>query len=86
MAEERGPSSRHDAPTSHRLESLADRRIREAMERGDFDDLPGAGKPLPDAGQPYDEMWWVKKWIAREQLKSAVHPGDRRVPDQGSGG
>jgi hypothetical protein len=29
------------------LERLAEERIREAMERGEFDDLPGAGKPLP---------------------------------------
>jgi hypothetical protein len=25
---------------------IAERRIREAMERGEFDDLPGKGKPL----------------------------------------
>jgi len=29
------------------LEKLADERIREAMERGEFDGLPLAGKPLP---------------------------------------
>src|SRR5262245_20414731 len=28
------------------LDALAERRIREAQERGDFDDLPGAGSPL----------------------------------------
>lgn len=28
------------------LERLAETRIREAMERGDLDDLPGAGRPL----------------------------------------
>jgi hypothetical protein len=31
----------------HFLERIAEERIREAMERGDFDDLPLAGKPLP---------------------------------------
>lgn len=30
------------------LERLADQRIQEAIERGDFDDLPGAGQPLRD--------------------------------------
>jgi hypothetical protein len=30
----------------HMLDELVESRIREAMERGDFDDLPGAGKPL----------------------------------------
>jgi len=28
------------------LEKIAEARIREAMARGDFDDLPGKGKPL----------------------------------------
>jgi hypothetical protein len=31
----------------HWIERLADERIREAMERGAFDGLPLAGKPLP---------------------------------------
>jgi len=30
-----------------RFDILAERRILEAMERGEFDRLPGAGKPLP---------------------------------------
>jgi Domain of unknown function (DUF1992) len=29
------------------LERLAEERIREAMERGEFDNLPLSGKPLP---------------------------------------
>ncbi len=36
---------------------LADQRIREAMERGEFDNLPGAGKPVvldDDAMVPED--------------------------------
>ncbi|HEY6727602.1 MAG TPA: DUF1992 domain-containing protein [Polyangiaceae bacterium] len=49
-------------------ESLVERRIREAAERGEFDDLPGAGKPLPGLDEPYDEMWWVKNLMEREQL------------------
>jgi hypothetical protein len=28
------------------FDKIADQRIREAMERGEFDDLPGKGKPL----------------------------------------
>lgn len=49
-------------------ESWIDRQIREAEERGEFDDLPGAGKPIPGLDRPYDELWWVKKLIARENL------------------
>lgn len=28
--------------------------------RGEFHDLPGAGRPIPGAGQPNDELWWVR--------------------------
>jgi hypothetical protein len=28
------------------MDKIADERIREAMDRGEFDDLPGKGKPL----------------------------------------
>ena len=50
------------------IPSLADRRIREAMERGEFDGLPGAGQPIPDLEDGYDPDWWAKKWVQREGL------------------
>jgi DnaJ family protein C protein 28 len=34
-------------------ESWIDQQIREAQERGEFDDLPGKGKPLDLASNPY---------------------------------
>lgn len=46
---------------------LAERRIREAMAAGAFDDLPGAGKPLDLRGAD-DPDWWVRRKIADEQL------------------
>ena len=48
--------------------SWVERQIREAMERGELDDLPGAGKPIPDLDEPHDELWWVKQKLRREQL------------------
>ena len=30
------------------LDDLIETRIRDAQSRGEFDDLPGAGRPLPD--------------------------------------
>jgi hypothetical protein len=48
------------------FESWVDRQIREAAERGAFEDLPGAGKPLSGDSAPYDEMWWVKDKMRRE--------------------
>jgi hypothetical protein len=38
------------------------------MERGEFDDLPGAGKPLPDIDQPHDEMRWIREKLRRENV------------------
>ena len=55
-------------PPGIRWESWVDRQVREARERGEFDDLPGAGKPLPDLDSARDEMWWVKRLIQREQI------------------
>lgn len=49
-------------------ETWADRQIREAAERGAFDGLTGAGKPLPHLDRPYDEMWWIKEKMHREHL------------------
>lgn len=53
-------------PPGVSFESWADRQIREAQERGEFDDLPGKGKPIPGIGRPYDEMWWVNEKLKRE--------------------
>jgi hypothetical protein len=58
----------------HWYESSIDRQLREAAERGEFDNLSGAGKPLPDAGRAYEEDWWVKDWLEREGATSGVIP------------
>lgn len=52
-----------------RYESLPERLIREAIEAGEFDELPGSGMPLPGAGVPDDELWWVRKWLKRNQAE-----------------
>jgi len=55
-------------------ETRIDRMIREAQERGDFDDLPGAGKPLRHTGNGYDPEWWIKQLAERESLGAALPP------------
>jgi len=55
-------------PAGAAWESWIDRQVREAEERGEFDDLPGAGKPIPDLDKPFDELWWVKDKLRREGL------------------
>src|SRR6187455_1262333 len=55
-------------PPGTSWESWIDSQIRVAQEQGAFDNLPGAGKPLPNIDQDYDPMWWVKGLADREQL------------------
>ncbi|MFD8493003.1 DUF1992 domain-containing protein [Amycolatopsis sp. NPDC059657] len=55
-------------PSGMSFESFIDKQIREAIERGEFDDLPGAGKPLPGLDKPHDEQWWIKGYLRREGL------------------
>ncbi len=53
------------------FESLVERQIREAQERGEFDNLPGAGKPLRGLDGREDPDWWVKQMMQREGLDMA---------------
>lgn len=55
-------------PPGVSFESWIDRQIRESRERGEFDDLPGTGKPLPGVDGPYDELWWVRQKLRRENV------------------
>ncbi len=57
-----------------RYESSVDRQIREAQERGDFDNLPGAGRPIPGLTGRDDADWWVKGLMEREGLKAPLPP------------
>jgi len=55
-------------------QTWVDLQVRQAMERGDFDDLPGAGKPIPDLGTQHDPDWWVKQLIERERITGVLPP------------
>ncbi|MGW3316369.1 DnaJ family domain-containing protein [Streptomyces fungicidicus] len=49
------------------FESWVDKQIRDAAARGEFEQLAGVGKPLPrEVESTYDELWWVKRKMARE--------------------
>jgi len=39
----------------NRLESLAEKRLREAIENGEFDDLPGKGEPIDLRENPFED-------------------------------
>ncbi|VXC28054.1 J-domain-containing protein [Nocardioides sp. AX2bis] len=75
--EQRGRHSSHkDARTGRSAAAMriqqqqtwVEEQLRIAMERGDFDDLPGAGRPIRDLGQSHDPDWWLKRLVERENI------------------
>lgn len=58
----------HKKPPGVSWESFVERQIREAQEAGEFDHLPGFGRPIPELDEPEDELWWVKNLLKRERL------------------
>jgi hypothetical protein len=80
MAEQEPRDRQPDEPQSREAEKAAaakrieqqhtwvDLQIRQAMARGAFDDLPGAGKPIEDLGTEHDPDWWLKRMVKREQV------------------
>lgn len=65
------PPRRWHATDAH---LIVDRLIVDAVARGEFDDLPGYGKPLQRLGEVHDPQWWVKKLVEREQI-TLLPPG-----------
>lgn len=57
-----------------RQAGLIDQQIRAAQERGEFDDLPGFGKPLADGAAPYRPDWWLHQVVEREGAGAHVVP------------
>lgn len=71
-SEERPPVRRTGSEAAaeriRQQDTWVDLQVRQAIERGDFDDLPGAGKPIPDLGAQHDPDWWVKRLVERERI------------------
>jgi hypothetical protein len=57
-------------PPQVSFESWIDKQIRESMDRGEFDNLPGAGKPIPDLDKSDDELWWIRQKLHREGVST----------------
>src|SRR4051794_34499670 len=62
------------AQRMQRQHEYVDLQIKQAMARGDFDNLPGAGKPLKSLGTQHDPDWWVKQLIEREKITGVLPP------------
>lgn len=88
------PEADADAGTTPGAAAAVDRAafiesaIQVAIRRGDFDDLPGAGKPLEGLGTHHDPDWWIRRKIETENLTGLGPPAillrteDRELDDQ----
>ncbi len=65
-------------------ESWIERQIRQAQERGEFDNLPGAGRPL-DLGDPDDPDWWIKAKLRREGDATGALPSALQLRKEAEG-
>jgi hypothetical protein len=48
--------------------------IRQAQRRGEFENLPGAGKPLQNLRETTDPDWWFRRKIERERITGLGPP------------
>lgn len=61
-------------PTPHDRALYVETAIQQAIRRGEFDDLPGAGKPLEGLGDHHDPDWWIRRKIQTEGLTGLGPP------------
>jgi hypothetical protein len=57
-------------PPEMSFPSWIDQQIAEAERRGAFDNLPGAGKPIPDRGEADYLQLWLRDYLAREGVSA----------------
>lgn len=55
-------------------DAWVDLQVRQAMARGDFEDLPGLGKPIEGLTDGHDPDWWLKSLIERERITGVLPP------------
>lgn len=51
------------------IQLVAENRIRAAIDEGQFDDLPGFGRPSSLVDEPYDPQWWIRRKLRSEQVR-----------------
>lgn len=56
-------------PAGMSFGSWIDEQIRQAEERGAFDDLPGQGKPLPKRNEDAAQAW-LREYLRREGISA----------------
>jgi Domain of unknown function (DUF1992) len=49
-------------------ESAVEQQIVDGIRRGEFDQLPGKGKPIEGLSDEHDDDWWLKAKLRAERL------------------
>ncbi|MBO0832768.1 MAG: DUF1992 domain-containing protein [Actinobacteria bacterium] len=67
-------------PADMTFTSWIDKQIAEATERGAFDNLPGAGKPIPHHGNEDAAQAWLREYLRKEGVSAeALLPAPLRL-------
>jgi Domain of unknown function (DUF1992) len=56
-------------PPTVSIPTWVERQIHEASAQGAFDNLPGAGQPLPNLGRSHDDLAWMAAYLKRENVE-----------------
>jgi hypothetical protein len=69
-----------DAPlmSDRAIQIVAENKIKAAIEAGEFDNLPGFGKPSALIDEPYDPFWWIRRKLRAERLNGQIRVDDFR--------
>ncbi|MFC7876835.1 DnaJ family domain-containing protein [Isoptericola sp. NPDC057391] len=81
---ETGGADRSAAQPRRRMDDRAlwvDTVVDQAIRRGEFDDLPLAGKPIPGLRGTHDPDWWLKNLVEREQITGVLPAAQLRRDD-----
>ena len=72
--ERNGDSNLKNALNDRVIQRVAEAKLQAAMERGEFENLPGFGQPFEFDELAYDPHWWIRRKLKREQLVQ-LQPG-----------
>jgi hypothetical protein len=74
--------------TDRAIRIVAESKIRAAIEAGEFDNLPGFGRPAAICDEPYDPCWWIRRKLQREDWQCKLLGDNKarvlRIGDWGS--
>ncbi|GAA1972738.1 DUF1992 domain-containing protein [Microbacterium pumilum] len=73
-ADAQRPTAPERGSTAAERAAFVEVSIQQAIRRGEFDNLPGAGKPLTGLGDRHDPDWWIRRKIETEKLTGLGPP------------